>query len=211
MRRRAILGAAAAAAASGVTRAAFAAGTPAPLAVLGRPAPTFEAADTEGRLRRLGEFPGKVVVLEWTSPSCPFAAAQYASGRMQELQKWAAQNGVVWLSVLSSHPSRPDYLDAKAAAAFDRQRGAAPAALLMDESGRMGHAYGAMTANHMFVIDRRGTLVYAGGIDDAESTKPDEVRVAHNHVRAALEDLLAGRPVKKAESEPAGCAISYAS
>ena len=209
MRRRSFLSAAAVAASGGMAHAA--AGTTAPLAVLGRTAPPFETAATDGRKRRLGEFAGRLVVLEWTSPSCPFAAAQYASGRMQELQKWAAQRGVVWLSILSTHPSRPDYLDARAAIAFARSRGAAAAALLMDESGRMGHDYGALTANHMFVIDRRATLVYAGGIDDAESTKPDEVRVAHNHVRAALDDVLAGRPVGKAESEPAGCAISYAS
>lgn len=210
MRRRTFLTTVTLAAAA-TSRNAAAAAAPVPLAALGRPAPPFDTADTTGRHRRLGEFAGRIVVLEWTSPSCPFAAAQYASGRMQELQKWAARNGVVWLSVLSTHPSRPDWLDAKAAAAFDRGRGAAPAALLMDESGGMGHAYGAMTANHMFVIDRRGILVYAGGIDDAESTKADEVRVAHNHVRAALDDVLAGRPVRKPESEPAGCAISYAS
>jgi peroxiredoxin len=180
-----------------------------PVAARAKPAPPFDVADTTGKRRSLAEFAGKIVVLEWTSPSCPFAAAQYESGRMQELQKWAGRNGVAWLSVLSSHPSRPDYLDAGAAEKFNRGRGAAPAALLIDDSGRMGHAYGALTANHMFVIDRAGKLVYAGGIDDAESTKAAEVRSAHNHVRAALDDLRANRKVRKAETEPAGCAISY--
>jgi peroxiredoxin len=182
----------------------------APKAEIGKPAPPFEVLDTANRARSLAEFKGRPVVLEWTSPSCPFAAAQYESGRMQELQKWAVKKGVVWLAVLSSHPSRSDYLDAAAARAFNRQRGATPTALLMDTSGATGHAYGAMTANHMFVIDRRGVLVYDGGIDDAMSTKADEVRGAHNFVRAALEDLLAGRKVRVVESEPAGCAISYA-
>ena len=179
-------------------------------AQVGNAAPPFDVGDTLGQRRSLAAFAGKPVVLEWTSPSCPFAAAQYASGRMQALQKWATAKGIVWLSVLSSHPSRADYLDAAAAAQFDRNRGAMPTALLMDTTGAMGHAYGAMTANHMFVIDRRGILLYAGGIDDAQSTKADEVRQAHNFVRAALEDVLAKRKVRVTSSEPAGCAISYA-
>ncbi len=54
--------------------------------------------DASKAKRTLAEFKGKTVVLEWTSPSCPFAKAQYDSGRMQELQKWSAKNGIVWLS-----------------------------------------------------------------------------------------------------------------
>src|SRR5207237_1001978 len=139
-----------------------------PVAALGagKPAPDFELADTAGRPHRLSDLKGRTVVLEWTSPSCPFAAAQYTSGRLPALQKWAARRGVVWLSVLSSHPTREDYLAAGAAEAFNRRRGGTPAALLMDPTGAVGHAYGVLTANHMFVIDRRGMLVYAGGVDD---------------------------------------------
>jgi peroxiredoxin len=181
----------------------------APAAQPGLPAPPFRVLDTADRERALEEFAGRTIVLEWTSPTCPFAAAQYESGRMPELQKWATRKGVVWLSVLSSHPSRSDYLAAGEAERFNRTRGAVPTALLIDASGVMGRRYGALTANHMFVIDRRGTIVYAGGIDDAQSTKASEVRVARNFVRAALEDVLARRPVRKPEAEPAGCAISY--
>lgn len=176
---------------------------------LGQPAPALELLDTTQRPRRLSEFTGKPVVLEWTSPSCPFAAAQYESGRMQRLQKWAAGKGVVWLTVLSAHPSRSDYVDAAGADQLSRARGAMPTAVLLDPTGAVGHRYGVLTANHMFVIDRAGKLVYAGGVDDAQSTKADEVKLARNYVRAALEDVLARRKVAQSESEPAGCAISY--
>src|SRR5918995_894982 len=96
------------------------------------PAPNFEVADTRQRKRRLSEFKGKTVVLEWTSSSCPFVRAQYDSGVMPELQKWAAAQGLVWLSVVSTHPSRRDYLPPDKAEALHRSRGAAPAALLFD-------------------------------------------------------------------------------
>ena len=189
---------------------AEAAADPAAAAKLGRRAPAFSTPDVTGRQRTLSEFKGKIVVLEWTSSSCPFAAAQYASGRMPELQRWATGKGVVWLSVLSTHPSRGDYLPPAQADAFNRQRGGVPTALLMDDPGTMGHTYGATTADHMFIVAANGTLVYAGGIDDSESRDPKEVAESHNHVRAALEDLLAGRKVAVPSTEPFGCAVSYA-
>jgi len=177
---------------------------------LGAPAPAFSVPDASGKARTLREFNGKTVVLEWTSPSCPFAAAQYESSSMPRLQRWARERGIVWLTILSSHPSREDYLPAARAEAFNTKRGGAPTALLLDDSGVMGHAYGAETANHMFIVNAKGNLVYAGGIDDSESRDPDDVKKAHNHVRAALEDLVAGRAIKAAKTEPFGCALAYA-
>lgn len=207
-RRRFLL--TAAAAAGSATWGPSGAAEQAPAAALGKAAPAFNVPDTAGRRRTLAEFKGKTVVLEWTSTSCPFAAAQYASGRMPQLQRWAIGKGIVWLSVLSTHPSRGDYLAPAQAEAFNRQRGGAPSALLIDSPGTMGHTYGAMTADHMFVIAGSGTLVYAGGIDDSESRDPQEVASSHNHVRAALEDLLAGRRIAVPSTEPFGCAVSYA-
>jgi peroxiredoxin len=183
---------------------------PKPLATVGKAAPAFEVIDSSKQKRTLSEFRGKPVVLEWTSPSCPFAKAQYDSGRMQQLQKWALQNGVVWLTVLSSHPSRSDYLEPAKAEAFNRSRGGVPTALLIDASGSVGHAYGAMTADHMFIVGKNGILVYAGGIDDGQTMDVKEVLGAHNYVRPALDDVLANRPVRVSTTEPFGCALAYA-
>ena len=187
------------------------AATPAALpAAVGRPAPAFEVIDSSKQKRSIAEFKGKPVVLEWTSPSCPFAKAQYVSGRLQELQKGAKQNGVVWLTVLSSHPSRSDYLEPANAEAFNRGRGGVPTALLIDASGAVGQAYGAKTANHMFIVGKDGTLAYAGGIDDGETMDPKKVLAARSYVRPALEDILAGKAVRVATTEPFGCALAYA-
>ena len=177
---------------------------------IGQAAPGFDVPDSAGRARTLAEFKGRTVVLEWTSTTCPFAAAQYKSGRMRELQRWATAKGIVWLTVLSSHPSRSEYLNGAQADAFNRKRGGAPSALLIDSSGAMGRTYGAVTADHMFIIAADGKLVYAGGIDDSDSQDPKEVAASHNHVRAALQDLLAGRRVAKPSTEPFGCALADA-
>ena len=189
---------------------AFAGTNTSPQAAIGKAAPAFEVIDAAKNKRSLAEFKGKTVVLEWTSPSCPFAKAQYDSGRLQALQKWSTKNGMVWLSVLSSHPSRSDYLEPAKAETFNRTRGASPTALLIDASGDVGLAYGAKTANHMFVVNGSGVLIYAGGIDDGDSMDAKKVLHAHNYVRAALDDVLAGRAVKVPTTVPSGCALAYA-
>jgi peroxiredoxin len=178
-------------------------------AAVGKPAPSFRVSDTEGRGRQLSEFAGNAVVLEWTSPSCPFVRAQYQSGVMQELQQLAAKQGAVWLSVLSTHTSRRDYLPPDRAADFHRRRGAASTALLMDSDGTVGKAFGAVVTPHMFVIDGRGVLAYAGGAGDKSTMDPKEVRASRSFVRAALEDLAAGRKVAAPTSLPFGCTVAY--
>lgn len=180
-----------------------------PLPALAAGAPAFEVLDTRLQKRRLSEFQGKTVVLEWTSMSCPYVRAQYESGVMPELQKWAAGQGVVWLSILSTHPSRRDYLAPDKADALHRGRGAAPAALLMDSAGSMGRAYGAMVTPQMFVIDPKGELVYSGAISDNATRSAKEARTSRNYVRAALEDLAAGRKVATPSTRPFGCTIAY--
>jgi hypothetical protein len=172
-------------------------------------APDFEVLDTRLRKRRLAEFKGKTVVLEWTSASCPFVRAQYESGVMPELQKWTAAQGVLWLSIFSTHPSRRDYLPPDKADALHRGRGAAPAAVLMDSAGTMGKAYGAVVTPHMFIVDPQGELVYSGAISDNPTMSAKEARASRNYVRAALEDLAARRKIATPSTRPFGCTIAY--
>lgn len=178
-------------------------------AQVGKPAPQFEVLDSGMQKRRLSEFKGKTVVLEWTAASCPFVRAQYESGVMPELQRWAATQGVVWLSILSTHPSRRDYLPPDKADALHRNRGAAPTALLLDAEGAMGRAYGAVVTPHMFIVAPNGNLVYAGAISDNATMDAKEARSSRNFVRAALEDLAAGRKIATPSTRPFGCTIAY--
>jgi peroxiredoxin len=177
-------------------------------AQVGKPAPRFRVRDSDNRERQLSEFAGSAVVLEWTSPSCPFVRAQYDSGVMQELQRMAAKQSVAWLSVLSTHPSRRDYLAPDKAASFHRARGASTA-LLLDTEGTMGRAYGAVVTPHMFIVGADGTLVYAGGTGDKPTMDASEVRASRSYIRAALEDLAAGRRIATPTSRPFGCTIAY--
>jgi peroxiredoxin len=170
------------------------------------PAPMFSARGADGQQHRLSDYAGKLVVLEWTSPVCPFTAMKYQSGVMQALQKYAASQRVVWLSIDTAAPGRAGYLSAAAARARIAQTQAHITAFLFDPDGRVGRSYGAKTTPSFFVIDRNGKLAYEGAMnDDIYDNRPDGA----DHVRAALDDLLAGRPVRVPQTQPQGCAIEY--
>jgi hypothetical protein len=128
---------------------------------------------------------------------------------MQRLQRDAAGQGVVWLTVISSAPGKQGFLDGAGAAAWKAKSGAASADVILDPSGEVGRLYDARTTPDMFVIDRSGPLVYAGAIDDRPSTEPADARAAHNYVGAALADLKESRPIAPAVTVSYGCSVKY--
>lgn len=179
-------------------------------ATVGQPAPAFSVADAAGKTVSLADFKGKTVVLEWVNPGCPYVRKHYDSANMQTSQKGAAAQGVVWLAVNSTAPDHYDYRKPADMAAWMQSQKAAATHTLMDSQGKVGKAYGARTTPHMYVIDAKGTLVYAGGIDDRPSSNPADVKGARNHVNAAIADLAAGKPVAQPVTRPYGCSVKYA-
>ncbi len=176
---------------------------------IGAAAPDFVGADSNGKSVALKDLRGHIVVLEWSNNQCPFVGKHYRSGNMQSLQKEATAEGVVWLTVLSSAPGEQGNVTAAEANELTRSRGAAPTAVILDPSGDIGHAYGARTTPHMFIIDKRGTLVYMGGIDDKPTTDLADVPGAKNYVRLALAAVMAGKPVQDSVTRPYGCSVKY--
>ena len=178
-------------------------------AVVGQPAPAFSVTDSSGKAVSLADFKGKTVVLEWVNPGCPYVRKHYDSANMQGTQKSATDKGVVWLSVNSTAQGHYDYKKPADMAAWMQSQKGAATHTLMDSDGKIGKAYGARTTPHMYVVDAKGTLAYAGGIDDTPSANPADVKTAKNHVNAALGDVLAGKPVAQATTRPYGCSVKY--
>ena len=178
---------------------------------VGASAPAFTLTDSNGRNLSLSDFKGKTVVLEWTSHECPYVGKHYRGNNMQALQKkWTGQ-GVVWLSVLSSAPGQPGYVSPQQANKLTADRGAAPTAVLLDPTGKVGHAYGARTTPHMYVISGEGALVYKGGIDDQPTARVQDLKSARNFVDQALSEISQGKPVSVTASRAYGCSIKYGS
>lgn len=177
-------------------------------AVVGQAAPDFSATDTTGKARKLSDYKGKLVVLEWTNPGCPFVQKHY-SGNMQALQKEFTGKGVVWLSINSTETDSGDYLAPGKLAGWMREKQAAATATLMDESGKVGQIYSARTTPHMYIVSPKGQLVYAGAIDSIASARVDDIKTATNYVRQGLNEALAGKAITVASSRAYGCSIKY--
>ena len=181
-----------------------------PAAKVGSPAPAFSATATTGKTASLGDYAGKVVVLEWTNHECPYVRKHYESGNMQALQREATGQGVTWLTIISSAPGEQGYVSAGQADELTKTRDAAPTVVLLDPTGVVGKMYGATNTPHMYVIDRAGVLQYAGAIDDRPTTRKSDVPGAQNYVRAALASVAAGQPVKTPTTRAYGCTVKYA-
>lgn len=187
------------------------AAAPAPAtAQVGQPAPDFTGTDSTGKTLKLSDYKGKTVVLEWTNPGCPFVVKHYDSNNMQGLQKAAVADGVIWLTINSSAQDKEGYQTPEEANTYLKEKASAPTARLLDPTGEIGHLYGAQTTPHMFVIDKDGTLAYAGAIDSNDSFKPETIKDATNYVTAALADLKAGKAVTTASTKAYGCGVKYA-
>jgi peroxiredoxin len=175
---------------------------------VGAAAPDFELTDTAGKVHKLSTYlaDGKIVVLEWFNPDCPFVKKHHQKTQsMAETQAAAAGAGVVWLAVNSAAPGKQGGGVERNQKAIEEYKISYP--VLLDESGSVGLAYGAKTTPHMFVI-AGGKVVYAGAIDD----RPDAAELGKsNYVREALAAVKAGKAVDPATTKPYGCSVKYAS
>lgn len=176
---------------------------------IGSPAPALTLTDTRGKQHNLADYKGKHVVLEWVNFGCPFVKKHYESGNMQATQKKAVEKGAIWLSVCSSAQGKQGHMSAADWNEEIADRKLASTAVLIDESGQAGRAYGAKTTPHMYIVDPDGVLIYKGAIDDKPTTKKDSIAGARNYVLAALDESMAGKPVSMASTKPYGCSVKY--
>lgn len=183
------------------------AGDDKPVAQVGEPAPDFTLTDLDGNTHTLSDYTeqGKVVVLEWFNPDCPFVQKHHKKGStMRDLAAKYADEGVVWLAINSGAPGKQGAgLDRNLSA---REEFSIQYPIMLDESGKVGRKYGAKTSPHMYIVDADGVLRYNGAIDNLPSASQfGDV----NYVDDALGQILAGQTVEVAESRPYGCTVKY--
>ncbi|HEX5760765.1 MAG TPA: redoxin domain-containing protein [Thermoanaerobaculia bacterium] len=172
---------------------------------VGETAPAFKLSDATGKTHELSDYSGKVVVLEWINPNCPFSARHAREKTMTELARRHGQ--VVWLAVNSTSDSHPNYLEPAEHLAWNRDNGI-DYAVLYDPKGTVGKAYGAKTTPHMYIVDEQGKIVYNGAIDDDPSGRKAEAQRA-NYVGLGLVAQAADRQPDPAATKPYGCSVKY--
>lgn len=178
-------------------------------AIVGEQAPDFEVMDANGNMRSLSEFEGQYVILEWLNHGCPYIRKHYDGNNMQQLQEKYTDQGVVWLSVISSAPGEQGYMEPEEARQSIEEYGASPTAILLDPEGEMGRAYDARVTPHMFIIDPSGTVRYNGAIDDKPTPRASSLETAHNYIDAAMNSLMNGEEVEVKSNTPYGCGVKY--
>ena len=161
---------------------------------LHRPAINFELPDLQGRLHRLSDYRGKIVIINFWSAECPHSerADRYLLGL---LERWDGE--VALLSIASNRNESIQLLEEAA-----RTRGLP--IVLVDAEQTVADSYGAQTTPHAFVVDREGVLRYRGAVDDVTFRQRTATRF---FLADAVEALLDGRLPELAETPAYGCTI----
>lgn len=176
-------------------------------AKVGSMAPTFTLTDTDGKTVNLSDFSGKIVVLQWFNPGCPFVKKHYENGgnTFNDLNKKYGGQGVIFLAINSGAAGKEGAgKDTNASAKKDWK---IEYPILLDETGKVGKMYGAKHTPEMYIINKDGTLAYHGAIDD----EPGKGLGKTNYVAKALDEILAGNKVTTTETKPYGCSVKYGS
>ena len=169
----------------------------------GKRAPAFTLTSFDGKTVNLSDYRGKIVVLEWLNFECPFVMYHYGQpDTMVKLANKYKDKNVVWLAINSTSHITPE------ANITFASRYKLPYMILDDRPGTVGHAYGAVTTPHMYIIDTRGNIVYDGAIDDSPMGRKKEGVI--NYVDKALAELIAGEEIGTPKTKPYGCTVKYA-
>ena len=151
--------------------------------------------------RTLSDFgERKAIVLVFTDARCP-VAAKYAP-RLSDLAKEYEPRGVRFAGVYSN---AADTVVGMAADALEKKL-AFPVFKDFDQSA--ARAVGATRTPEAAVIDAEGVLRYRGRIDDQFRAAGEAPGPGRQHLREALEAILAGKAPDPAETTPEGCLLS---
>jgi peroxiredoxin len=168
----------------------------------GKKAPDFQLTSMDGQKYRLSSFVGKVVVLEWFNPGCPFVKYTYEN----KLTTTVAEKNpdVVWLAINSSAANKQGH-GVKINKQAKKEWGI-NFPILFDENGMTGKAYDAKTTPHMYIINQAGVLVYQGALDDSPLGRGSK-RIPY--IENALDSLKKGNPISVPKSKAYGCSVKY--
>ncbi len=162
-------------------------------------APAFTLNDAAGKAVSLSDFTGKIVVLEWTNPDCPFVRRAYRNGLMIDTFTKYKDKGIGWVAINSSADSAAE----KNKKWSDAQK--LPYPILDDHEGKVGRLYHARSTPSVVVIDAAGNIAYRGAVDNGMSPNDSG---AINYVDQALADLTANKTVSTNSTPATGTPVT---
>jgi peroxiredoxin len=162
---------------------------------LGSQVSDFQVRDLDGQPVAFSALKGPITVVTFIATQCPVSNSY--NQRMIDLYKDYTSKNVkfIFINANRSEPATEVRDHAK--------RVGFPFAVYKDPGNVLADRFDAQVTPESFVIDSSGTIRYHGSIDD--SMQESHVRV--RRLRAAMDALLAGKPVPSTETKAFGCTI----
>jgi hypothetical protein len=164
--------------------------------------PAISLPDTDGTPTPLAPEGAAATAVVFTCNHCPYALAWHE--RINDVARDYADRGVRLLQV-NPNDATVKPRDSLEAMRERVARGEFAGPYLRDEEQEAARALGAKTTPDVFVFDGSGRLAYRGA-PDADHGDPS---LQAGWLRAALDDVLAGRPVAEPETTPVGCSVKW--
>jgi len=172
---------------------------------IGDTAPAFTLTDTEGARHEVPADPAPpATVLIQTCNHCPYVIAW--NPRLRAVAEEYAPRGVRFLAISSNNPETHPADSPERMAQFVRDQDW-PIPYAFDESQDVARALGSARTPELFVLDGAHRLVYHGAPDSSHEDPSENAA----WLRAALDAVLDGREVERAETPPRGCSVKWRS
>jgi peroxiredoxin len=180
--------------------------TPSTMLPLGTSAPAFTLPDTNGKTVSLSDFAGRPVLVMFICNHCPFV--KHISAQLAQIGRDYQPRGAGILGISSNDVANyPDDSPAKMKEEVKRTGYTFP--YLYDESQAVAKAYRAACTPDLYLFDAGHRLVYRGQLDD--SRPGNGLPVTGKDLRAAMDAVLAGKPVSPDQKASIGCNIKWKS
>jgi peroxiredoxin len=172
---------------------------------LGTPAPDFCLPDGNGRVVSLSEMGGAPALLvAFLCNHCPYV--KHLRSGLAQLARDYAPRGLATIGI-SSNDAVNYPADSPARMAEEARAAGYIFPYLYDESQAVAKAYRAACTPDFYLFDAGPRLVYRGQFDD--SRPGNGIPVTGKHLRAALEAVLAAKPVPLEQTPSIGCNIKW--
>jgi peroxiredoxin len=170
----------------------------------GNPALEFDLPGSDGKSHTFASLKGaRGTLLFFTCNHCPYVVG--SEDRMRTFFDWVTPQGISMVAIHSNetrdHPSDAFPL------VVERMREKGFRWLsLQDETQLVARAYGATRTPHYFLFDAAGSLFYSGRMDNSPR---DASKAQTYELRDAVEDMVAGKPARLAQTDAIGCNVKW--
>lgn len=179
--------------------------TPSTMLPLGTQAPAFNLPNVDGQMVSLDDFksaPALLVV--FMCNHCPFVI--HIADALAQMARDFQAKGVAVVGINANNPATHP-ADSPEQMVHEAENRGYTFPYLFDETQEVAKAYRAACTPDFFLFDKDKKLVYRGQMDDS---RPDSgIPVTGKDLRAAVDAVLAGKPVPEPQKPSIGCNIKW--